>query len=127
MSFLGRIGKRIADTGGPGKALWHLFRVSKIPAGTFIGEDEHGNKYYEDHTQVFGAHRWVDYSASEYDASQIPAKWHAWMHKMTDDIPTNPQHEWQPTTAEYQPNLSGSKNEYVPYSTTVTKIESWKP
>lgn len=28
---------------------------------------------------------------------------------MTDDIPTNPQHEWQPTTAEYQPNLSGSK------------------
>jgi NADH:ubiquinone oxidoreductase subunit len=34
---------------------------------------------------------------------------HAWMHKMTDDIPTDPQHDWQPSTAEYKPNQTGTK------------------
>eukprot|EP00038_Savillea_parva_P007390 m.169850 g.169850 ORF g.169850 m.169850 type:complete len:128 (-) comp13153_c0_seq1:123-506(-) len=127
MSFIARIGRRIAATGGPGYALWHLLRVSKVPAGTLIGKDEFGNKYYEDHSQVFGAHRWVDFAAPEWDASQVPPKWHAWMHKMTDNVPTDPQHDWQPSTAEYTPNQSGTQNEYVPYSTTPPKIQSWKP
>jgi hypothetical protein len=58
MSFLARIGRRIAATGGPGKAISHLIRVGKVPAGTLIGQDEHGNRYFEDHKQVFGESRW---------------------------------------------------------------------
>jgi hypothetical protein len=54
MSFIRRIGQRIAEAGGPGAAFRHLWRVKKVPGGVLVGTDEFGNKYYEDPTAVYG-------------------------------------------------------------------------
>lgn len=35
--------------------------------------------------QYIGRHRWVEYaSKSRYNASQVPAEWHGWLHFITD-------------------------------------------
>ncbi|KAI3734108.1 hypothetical protein L6452_13571 [Arctium lappa] len=32
-----------------------------------------------------GRHRWVEYAAKgHYNASQVPAEWHGWLHFVTD-------------------------------------------
>lgn len=57
--------------------------MDEIKAGTLVGADKYGNKYYEDPSQFYGRNRWVEYSEHknlEYDGSQIPAEWYGWMH-----------------------------------------------
>ncbi len=43
--------------------------------GDFMGEDQMGNKYYENVDYPYGQHRWVEYKNWYYDASQVPAGW----------------------------------------------------
>jgi NADH dehydrogenase (ubiquinone) 1 alpha subcomplex subunit 12 len=32
-----------------------------------------------------GRHRWVEYAEKgRYNASQVPAEWHGWLHHITD-------------------------------------------
>ncbi|KAK3403659.1 hypothetical protein EUGRSUZ_K00090 [Eucalyptus grandis] len=53
---------------------------------TLVGVDKFGNKYYErlGETQ-HGRHRWVEYAEKgRYNASQVPAEWHGWLHHITD-------------------------------------------
>ena len=40
------------------------------------------------------------------DASDVDSKWHAWMCKMTDTLPTEPKYDWQ---TDYVPNQTGCK------------------
>lgn len=52
--------------------------MDEFKAGTLVGTDKYGNKYYEDPSQFYGRNRWVeyaDYKTFEYDGSQIPAEW----------------------------------------------------
>lgn len=51
--------------------------------------------------------RWVEVCTDTVARARIYR--HAWLHKMTDDLPTDPQHDWQPSTAEYKENQSGTK------------------
>ncbi|KAK4362801.1 hypothetical protein RND71_018042 [Anisodus tanguticus] len=75
---------------------------------TLVGVDKFGNKYYEKlgDTQygrrseemlcvatykndyiplLLGRHRWVEYAQKDrYNASQVPAEWHGWLHHITD-------------------------------------------
>lgn len=49
-----------------------------------------GNKYYEnydEHEVVPGRQRWVDYAQHEYNATQVPAEWHSWIHHIRKDPP----------------------------------------
>lgn len=33
-----------------------------------------------------GRHRWVEYAVKDrYNASQVPAEWHGWLHHITDN------------------------------------------
>lgn len=95
-----------------------------------MGVDKFGNRYYENNEYMHGANRWVEYSDNaylDYDGSQICAEWHLWMHYMTDVPPTKKspsQHRW---VIDHQQNLTGTKLQYVPYSTTRPKIASWQP
>jgi len=47
-----------------------------------------GNHFYEDNTQQFGRHRWVEYAGlpwnSDVEPTAIGADWHGWLHNMTD-------------------------------------------
>ena len=60
-------------------------------AGTLVGEDKFGNKYYEDNAYFMGRNRWVVYTEKvwlDYDSSQIPPEWHRWLHHIGDNPPT---------------------------------------
>jgi len=60
--------------------------------GTFVGEDENGNKYYEDRNAPYGRTRWVEYPTPKgvwsieqrYDGSMVSPTWHGWLHYMHD-------------------------------------------
>lgn len=57
--------------------------MDDMKAGSLVGADKYGNKYFEDPTQFYGRNRWVEFAAHrnlEYDGSQIPAEWYGWMH-----------------------------------------------
>uniref|UniRef100_A0A8C4PTB4 NADH dehydrogenase [ubiquinone] 1 alpha subcomplex subunit 12 n=1 Tax=Equus asinus asinus TaxID=83772 RepID=A0A8C4PTB4_EQUAS len=81
-------------------------------------------------------HRWVIYTTEmngkntywDVDGSMVPPEWHRWLHSMTDDPPTT-----KPPTARkfiwtnHKFNVSGTPEQYVPYSTTRKKIQEWVP
>jgi len=53
--------------------------------GNLVGIDKFGNKYYENRNLQSGRHRWVEYAEKgRYNASQVPAEWHGWLHVITD-------------------------------------------
>lgn len=109
-----------------------LFDLSMdvLKIGTLMGVDKFGNKYYQNNMYQHGQNRWVVYSDSvhlDYDASQVTAEWHGWLHYNTDIPPTKanyPKHRWMIDGNE---NMTGTRFQYVPYSTTPKKIESWVP
>lgn len=80
---------------------------------------------------LLGRNRWViyaDHVNSWYDGSQVPAEWFGWLHYKTDLLPhqdpSRPKYKWM---SDHRQNLSGTREAYVPYSTTKPKIEPWKP
>jgi len=73
--------------------VWKQIRQCKeMKMGTLVGEDEHGNRYFENKDEQFGRDRWVVYNTGtqhmDYDPATVPAKWHGWLHHMYDDLPT---------------------------------------
>ncbi|XP_061179300.1 NADH dehydrogenase [ubiquinone] 1 alpha subcomplex subunit 12-like [Saccostrea echinata] len=120
----------IQANGGILNSLRIAWVTDDLKIGTLKGVDKFGNRYYENNRYFFGKNRWVrfaDRANFNYDGSQIPPEWHRWMHYMTDETPVEKpltQRKWM---MEHEQNPSGTKDEYVPYSTTRTKIESWTP
>ncbi|KAK3585907.1 hypothetical protein CHS0354_038443 [Potamilus streckersoni] len=120
----------IKANGGLKGSFLQLYRTDELKIGDFVGEDKYGNKYYQNKYYFVGRSRWVQYVDKvnmDYDGSQIPAEWHRWLHYTTDDPPTKVppvEREWIEPHTE---NMSGTPQEYVPYSTTKPKIESWIP
>ncbi|XP_033185713.1 NADH dehydrogenase (ubiquinone) B17.2 subunit [Bombus vancouverensis nearcticus] len=123
--------RAIKANGGILNSLFTLYRVDELKAGTLVGVDKYGNKYYENNSHFVGSNRWVIYSEEvymDYDGSQVPAEWFGWLHYKTDLIPTKdpnrPKYSWM---ADHKPNLSGTNEAYIPYTTTKPKIIPWKP
>ena len=52
---------------------------------------------------------------------------HRWMHCMTDHTPIVEPPEERKFIMDHLESKTGTKDEYVPYSTTRPKIHSWKP
>ena len=79
---------------------------------------------------ISGKSRWVEYSdqfGHDYDASQVPPEWHRWLQYISDETPSAanlPHRKWMSGSYE---NFTGTNKEYVPYSTTPPKIQSWVP
>ncbi|TXG48703.1 hypothetical protein EZV62_024578 [Acer yangbiense] len=96
-----------------------------------VGVDKFGNKYYEKlgNTQ-YGRHRWVEYAEkSRYNASQVPAEWHGWLHFITDHTgdEASPILKYYLISCllmlkpkrygiEHKENLSGEGDEYIYHS-----------
>ena len=107
-----------------------MCRIDELKFGCFVGKDKSGNCYYENDYYFFGRNRWVIYSNKygyEYDASHIRPNWFRWMHYMTDDIPSEENSTPYKWILPYEGNTTGTKDEYVPYSTTRPKIIPWIP
>ncbi len=74
-------------------ALWKLYNPGDVKFGKEVGEDQFGNKYYEDPTDVHGQQRWTEYKVASHDefaADQIPPEWHIWLHQLSDAKPGEP-------------------------------------
>ncbi|KAM9169885.1 NADH dehydrogenase [ubiquinone] 1 alpha subcomplex subunit 12 [Pangshura tecta] len=128
--------EQIRAHGGLRGAFRQLSRVSDLKIGTLVGVDKYGNKYYENKKNFFGRHRWVDYTTEmngkntygEVDGSMVPPEWHRWLHCMTEDPPTtHPPEAREFIWKNHKFNLSGTPEQYVPFSTTRKKIQEWIP
>ncbi|KAF8425626.1 NADH ubiquinone oxidoreductase subunit NDUFA12-domain-containing protein [Tirmania nivea] len=123
----------------PTRTIRNLWRVGikgyfqQMNAGTLIGMDRFGNKYYENFEEELPLRtKWVDYKRGYFDASEIEPGWHAWLHYMADKPPTQDPllqprtNKWSP--ADHIPNPTMSRAAYKPYSTVrQDRIQSWAP
>ena len=106
-------------------------KVYTALVGSFVGEDEFGNRYFQ---KKDGSRRWVIYSGYA-EASAIPPGWYGWMHKTVDEPPSaeaRHAHEWE---KPHQPNLTGTPGAYRPYGSLFfakpkpppSDYEPWQP
>ncbi|XP_064387449.1 NADH dehydrogenase [ubiquinone] 1 alpha subcomplex subunit 12-like [Halichondria panicea] len=124
MAFIWR---RVQAAGGVRQSFWKLLKMRDLRAGTLVGTDSFGNEYFENKDHIYGRHRWVLYARKDFDASQVTPEWHRWLHHMGEHNPIAEPLEIRKFQLEHSENLSGTVREYVPYSTTRPKIESWQP
>ena len=88
-------------------------KLATLFTGKFIGEDEFGNRYYEQRSgkrHLNHAKRWVIYDGIA-EPSKIPAQWHGWLHYTLDAPITAKPHAWQ---KPHLPNLTGTVSRYLP-------------
>ncbi|TPX09545.1 uncharacterized protein E0L32_009288 [Thyridium curvatum] len=100
-------------------------------AGTLIGVDKFGNKFYENMEEELPLRtRWVDYKKHDYDAAQIEPLWHLWISYGIDTPPNqDPIAQTNRTWAssKHIPNYTATRGAYKPYNTTKPKISAWIP
>ncbi|ARJ48659.1 NADH:ubiquinone oxidoreductase subunit NDUFA12 [Candidatus Pelagibacter sp. RS40] len=99
-------------------------RLQTIFFGKLVGEDESGNKYYQNKK----GKRWVIYNG-EVEASKIPNDWYSWMHYTNNKIENRhnlKKYKWQ---KNHLPNQTGTTNAYNPKNNknaTKKKYKSWQ-
>lgn len=84
--------------------------------GVFVGEDDGGNRYYEDKSGKGPSgkpRRWVIYKGYA-DASKVPADWFGWLHYITDAPPNAEDYHPKPWQKPHLENLTGTPNAYRP-------------
>ena len=92
--------------------------------GKFVGEDEFGNKYYENKKRK---KRWVIYNG-EIEATKIPVEWYSWMHFIKNKVEETHQfkkYDWQ---KNHLSNQTGTLRAYNPQKNkdaTKKKYKSW--
>uniref|UniRef100_A0A914MZ74 NADH dehydrogenase [ubiquinone] 1 alpha subcomplex subunit 12 n=2 Tax=Meloidogyne TaxID=189290 RepID=A0A914MZ74_MELIC len=126
---LGKFRDTLKQVGGFKAAFKQMYLTDDLKKGNFVGEDQFGNRYFEDNSQFMPRNRWVIYTEKkwlEYDGSQIPPEWHRWIHHICDKPPTIEKLSSPKWQLEHQENLSVElSKKYVPYSTTRPKVQGW--
>merc|ERR1711939_621390 len=64
-----------------------MLRLNDAKDGTLVGTDHTGNKYYENMNEHSLRNRWVDYAQWDFNGSQVPPEWHAWLNHIRRDPP----------------------------------------
>ncbi|KAI1469818.1 NDUFA12-domain-containing protein [Daldinia caldariorum] len=107
--------------------------IGDTKAGTLVGVDRFGNKYFQNDEELPLRTRWIDYKNPDFDASQIEPGWHAWMSYTVDKPPSQDaslryqRRVWEDTDAKTIPNYTATWGAYKPYSTSKSKITMWEP
>jgi NADH:ubiquinone oxidoreductase subunit len=98
-----------------GATLGVRFHVGR--RGVFIGQDEHGNRYFEarDNSDSYDARkrRWVIYRGYA-EASKVSPDWHGWLHYTFDEPPTVAPFRTMAWEKGHLPNLTGTIHAYKP-------------
>lgn len=94
-------------------------RLFTLRKGQFVGEDELGNRYYQERN---GWRRWVIYKDLA-EASRVPPDWHGWLHYTVDVPPTLENYEPRPWEKPHRPNLTGTAYAYRPEGSTLVPRE----
>lgn len=96
-----------------GATLGALFDIKR--RSTLVGEDEYGNRYYEDRkASVDGRHRRYVIYKGLAEPSKVPADWHGWLHYTFAEPPTRSPLKRQAWEAPHRPNLTGTPLAYHP-------------
>ncbi|KAI8929187.1 NADH ubiquinone oxidoreductase subunit NDUFA12-domain-containing protein [Entophlyctis helioformis] len=112
---------------GVGKTMKELLTLSQARDGKLIGVDKFGNEYYENREDMHGRDRWVNFKKWDFDASQVPPEWHQWLHRMTDDLPSDKTLPKPFFGLEHRENMTGTRGAFKTYNTTVPKLSAWEP
>ncbi|RYO77509.1 hypothetical protein DL766_004940 [Monosporascus sp. MC13-8B] len=110
-----------------------LLYIGDTKAGTLVGTDRFGNKYFENNEELPLRTRWVDYKVHDFDAAQIEPGWHAWISYMVDKAPSEDpviryqRRPWEDKDAKTIPNYTLTRGAYKPYCTVKSKIAMWEP
>ncbi|MGE3142221.1 MAG: NADH:ubiquinone oxidoreductase subunit NDUFA12 [Hyphomonadaceae bacterium] len=96
-----------------GATIGALFDIGR--RGRFVGEDEQGNKYYEERRPSLDGRkrRYVIYSGLA-EASRVPPDWHGWLHHTIELPPTEAPLPRKPWEKPHRPNLTGTVMAYRP-------------
>ena len=83
--------------------------------GVFVGEDEQGNKYFEEKRPSLEGRkrRYVKYNGLA-EASRVSPDWHGWLHYTFDEPPTVTPLKRQSWEKAHMPNLTGTVHAYRP-------------
>ncbi len=87
--------------------------------GRFVGEDEHGNRYYEQRQGVGPVgplgrlRRWVTYDGFA-DASKVSPDWHGWLHYTVDTPPVAQNYTARPWQKPHRMNMTGTREAWRP-------------
>lgn len=83
--------------------------------GSFVGEDEQGNRYFEERRASLEGRkrRYVIYKGLA-EGSRVPPDWHGWMHHTVDQPPTVAPLKRQRWEKPHQPNMTGTVKAYRP-------------
>lgn len=95
---------------------------------TKIGEDEQGNRYFEEPTPSGSdgrTRRWVVYHGVA-EASRIPPDWHGWLHHTFEEPPTEAPLRRQSWEKDHLPNMTGTPLAYHPQGSLVGASEADK-
>ncbi len=81
--------------------------------GEAVGEDEFGNRYFQERRAGDGKprRRWVLYRGVA-EASKVPQGWNAWLHRTVDE-PPGPV-KARPWEKGHLPNLTGTGGRWLP-------------
>jgi NADH:ubiquinone oxidoreductase subunit len=96
------------NTWGTRFTIWRL--------GRFVGEDEFGNRYYEQKRGVgpLGKpRRWVTYPSMS-EPTLVPPDWYSWLHYTTDIPPTEESNQKRPWQKPHRANMTGTPAAYRP-------------
>lgn len=105
--------------------------------GQLVGQDEYGNRYYEEKFLFSKPNRpprrWVLYKGYA-DASKVPPEWHGWLHFTYEDPIQEPGKPWQ---KKHLRNMTGTQGAYVPPASLASQAgerqvvrkpyEAWSP
>ncbi len=90
-----------------GSTIGALFDIKR--RSDFIGEDEYGNRYYQDKkSSIEGRHRRYVVYQGLAEPSKVPADWHGWLHHTHSEPPTvKPllRRKWE---TDHKPNMTGT-------------------
>ncbi|KAL6849067.1 hypothetical protein ACO1O0_008597 [Amphichorda felina] len=105
--------------------------IGDTKAGTLIGTDRAGNKFFENNEELPLRTRWVEYAKHDYDAAQIEPGWHAWISYSVDKAPTQDA-LLQTGTRSFEPalpkpNFTMTPGAFKTYNTTKSKLATWEP
>jgi NADH:ubiquinone oxidoreductase subunit len=83
--------------------------------GRFIGQDEQGNRYFEDRKVNHHGRkrRWVLYKG-EPEASKVPPEWHGWLHYGMEAPLAKDSAYHKSWVKPHQANLTGTAMAYRP-------------
>lgn len=81
-----------------------------------VGEDEFGNRYFEQRKGVgpLGKPRRFVIYKDLADASKVPAKWHGWLHYTVDTLPDDENYRQRPWQKPHKMNMTGTRLAYRP-------------